>query len=165
MTSVVCSIPCFRRTQHERHNITFYITQQPGGCCDCGDPESWRVPPNCPNHSLANAPQKTHKNPGRSLDVWSPTKYPARSSIPLELRESVSRTIAYALIFILDTLDRRTTLFHHMTKRNCVHNHLRIPLRKTPMPFFFGTMINTPSKKSFKMFAKQQDAQETLHQI
>jgi E3 ubiquitin-protein ligase UBR1 len=100
----MCS-PCFRKTQHDGHNITFYITQQPGGCCDCGDPESWRIPPNCPNHPLADPPQRTHKTPARNLDVWSLTKHPTRSSIPIELRETMIRTVAYVLDFVLDTLD------------------------------------------------------------
>ncbi|KAF8584966.1 hypothetical protein K439DRAFT_1633097 [Ramaria rubella] len=103
-SSVMCS-PCFRATDHDGHNITFYITQQPGGCCDCGDPESWRIPPNCPYHPPTELDQRSSKNSTRILDIWSPTKHPTRVSVPLELRETLGRTIAYALDFVLDTLD------------------------------------------------------------
>lgn len=101
---------CFKATQHEGHNVTFYISHQPGGCCDCGDSESWRVRPNCPYHPPSTAtatttrPTVTQGTP-KLPDVWSPTRHPTRSTFPNELKESITKTIAYVLDYILDTLD------------------------------------------------------------
>ncbi|KDQ17558.1 hypothetical protein BOTBODRAFT_185706 [Botryobasidium botryosum FD-172 SS1] len=90
---VLCS-QCFHSSDHTDHNVTFYLTQQPGGCCDCGDPEAWKTPITC----------QYHRSPERSLaPSWRPQ--PVRSAIPQDLRDSMSRTIAYALDFVLDTLD------------------------------------------------------------
>ncbi|KAF8525093.1 hypothetical protein BU17DRAFT_41819 [Hysterangium stoloniferum] len=105
-SSVMCS-QCFRATQHEGHNITFYISHQAGGCCDCGDSESWRIRPNCPYHppGTSRTPRAyTTSTPASTMDVWSPSKHPTRTSTPLELRESMARTIAYAVDYALDTL-------------------------------------------------------------
>ncbi|KIJ45203.1 hypothetical protein M422DRAFT_30047 [Sphaerobolus stellatus SS14] len=104
-SSVMCS-RCFHATEHEGHNITFYISHQPGGCCDCGDSESWRIRPNCPYHP----PSETSVPPTTLyltsvLDVWSPSKHPQRPTIPQDLRDSMIRTIALALDYVLDTLD------------------------------------------------------------
>jgi len=31
---------CYRRSNHEGHDVAFYHAQA-GGCCDCGDPDAW----------------------------------------------------------------------------------------------------------------------------
>ncbi|KAG7090500.1 hypothetical protein E1B28_009613 [Marasmius oreades] len=109
---VICS-KCFHATNHEGHNVSFFIAQQPGGCCDCGDPEAWRVHLNCPYHPPADgtAPStSTYPSSGtrgtQRPDVIPPIKdYPYRVSVPPELRETMNRTVGYALDFVLDTLD------------------------------------------------------------
>ncbi|QRV76966.1 E3 ubiquitin-protein ligase UBR1 [Ceratobasidium sp. AG-Ba] len=100
-STVMCA-RCFHATDHTSHNISFSVTQHPGGCCDCGDPEAWSVPLNCPRHPPAASPSPatqpyTHFPP-------KPRDRP-RPNVPLELRDSLSRTIGYALDFLLDTLD------------------------------------------------------------
>lgn len=107
-SSVMC-FRCFKATNHDGHNVTFYISHQPGGCCDCGDSESWRTRPNCPYHppstiTTATRPIVTQDTP-KLPDIWSPARHPTRSTFPNDLKESISRTIAYALDYILDTLD------------------------------------------------------------
>lgn len=92
---------CFHATDHTSHNISFSVTQHPGGCCDCGDPEAWSAPLNCPRHPPApNSPTTqpyTHFPP-------KPRDRP-RTNVPPELRDSLARTVGYALDFLLDTLD------------------------------------------------------------
>ncbi|KAG9098043.1 hypothetical protein FRC06_006890, partial [Ceratobasidium sp. 370] len=99
-STVMCA-RCFHATDHTSHNISFSVTQHPGGCCDCGDPEAWSVPLNCPRHPPAPTPPTTqpytHFPP-------KPRDRP-RPNVPPELRDSLSRTIGYALDFLLDTLD------------------------------------------------------------
>lgn len=98
---------CFRATHHEGHNVTFYISHQPGGCCDCGDAESWRIRPNCPYHPPVTTPSRISTPQGvpKLPDIWSSTRNPSRSTFPAELKESTARTISYVLDYVLDTLD------------------------------------------------------------
>jgi E3 ubiquitin-protein ligase UBR1 len=51
---VMCS-RCFHASSHTGHNISFFIAQQSGGSCDCGDLEAWRDPIDCPHHPPAPA--------------------------------------------------------------------------------------------------------------
>ena len=50
-TCVLCD-NCFRNSDHEGHDVFFHRTS-PGGCCDCGDAEAWKVEGCCPNHRPA----------------------------------------------------------------------------------------------------------------
>ncbi|TFY79159.1 hypothetical protein EWM64_g4852 [Hericium alpestre] len=115
---VLCS-RCFRAQDHFDHNVSFFIAQQSGGCCDCGDVEAWRQPINCPFHPPAldsmSGVLQTLKPRDAAFDnvpasLWGrdlpPVRdYPHRVSVPPELRETMNKTVAYALDFIIDTLD------------------------------------------------------------
>ncbi|KAJ3717872.1 hypothetical protein C8R42DRAFT_724075 [Lentinula raphanica] len=109
---------CFHATNHIGHNVSFFIAQQSGGCCDCGDEEAWRTTIECPFHPPADAVPGTPGPPSSSTDTPGSTSkhnpspiphpvkdYPYRVSIPPELRELMNRTVGYALDFVLDTLD------------------------------------------------------------
>ncbi|KAL7569357.1 hypothetical protein ACA910_010445 [Epithemia clementina (nom. ined.)] len=47
-TCVICD-DCFRQSNHEGHEVYFHRTS-PGGCCDCGDVEAWKIQGCCPDH-------------------------------------------------------------------------------------------------------------------
>lgn len=95
---------CFHATDHDDHNVAFYLAQQPGGCCDCGDSEAWRELLRCPLHP-PELPQASSSKTVRVPDPpWMSHKL-ARPNIPAELCEHMCKTVAYALDFILDTLD------------------------------------------------------------
>ncbi|KAG5634486.1 hypothetical protein H0H81_001778 [Sphagnurus paluster] len=98
---------CFHGTNHVGHNVSFYIAQQPGGCCDCGDEEAWRIPLACPTHPPARRQADVDATPKSSAKPLSASvqDYPHRASIPPELHETMRRTVGYALDFVLDTLD------------------------------------------------------------
>lgn len=107
---VLCS-RCFRASDHGTHNVSFFIAQQSGGCCDCGDPEAWRCSLQCSYHPIFIDPESVDATPrvlARSIaDAHIPPvpDYPFRASCPPELRDIMGRTIAYAFDFLLDTLD------------------------------------------------------------
>lgn len=111
---VFCS-RCFHATDHTNHNVSFYIAQQPGGCCDCGDEEAWRPSASirCPFHPPPDPPSTPRSNsnpiPSKPIvpsdDIPPIKNYPHRVSVPPELRESMHRTIGYTLDFIIDTLE------------------------------------------------------------
>lgn len=100
---------CFRATNHENHTVTFYIAQQSGGCCDCGDPEAWRFPIKCPLHAHIGADEDRDDHAGSSyhttINIPNPRDASGRQAIPAELWDSMSRTVAYALEFVLHTLE------------------------------------------------------------
>ena len=108
---VLCS-RCFHATDHTDHNVSFFIAQQSGGCCDCGDVGAWRVPIACPYHPpnietpaslVAYAADHPPTLWGR--DIPPVQNYPYRVPVPPDLRDSMTRTVAYALDFVLETLD------------------------------------------------------------
>lgn len=47
-TCVLCDT-CFRESDHTGHDVFFHRTS-PGGCCDCGDIEAWRIEGCCDRH-------------------------------------------------------------------------------------------------------------------
>lgn len=47
-TCVICD-DCFRRSDHQGHEVYFHRTT-PGGCCDCGDIEAWKIDGCCDVH-------------------------------------------------------------------------------------------------------------------
>ncbi|KAI7861885.1 hypothetical protein BDF14DRAFT_1862837 [Spinellus fusiger] len=93
-TCVLCS-RCFHATHHEGHDIKIWISRGAGGCCDCADPEAWKVPLECSIHST-QAPASSHSNTTSS--VPEPVKH-----IPAALKESIRGTIEVVLNYILET--------------------------------------------------------------
>ena len=96
---------CFRATDHSNHNVSFFIAQQPGGCCDCGDDEAWRESIGCPFHPPADGPSQDMRPTPPAEDYLAVKDYPFRIDVPQELQQTMRRTVGYALDFIIDTLD------------------------------------------------------------
>ncbi|KAJ7485394.1 hypothetical protein FB451DRAFT_1431358 [Mycena latifolia] len=103
--SCVLCARCFHATAHEGHNVSFFIAQQPGGCCDCGDDEAWRVPIACPFHPPGPGDSSKASNPSSNpADIPPVPNYPHRAPVPPPLLDTMARTIGAALDFILDVL-------------------------------------------------------------
>ncbi|KAI8645793.1 hypothetical protein BD408DRAFT_480312 [Parasitella parasitica] len=90
-TCVFCS-RCFHATNHDGHDILFSVSPGSGGCCDCGDPEAWKVPLQCKIHSCDTGGNTRNDEPGAE-----------RSALDPKLVSSIRNTIASVLNFILDT--------------------------------------------------------------
>ncbi|KAF9932455.1 hypothetical protein FBU30_008158 [Linnemannia zychae] len=88
-TCVFC-LRCFHGTNHEGHDTSFSVNNGGGGCCDCGDPEAWKVELDCVYHSAKHIPQ------GESD--------PKNLEYPPEVIASIRQTIAAVLDFIIDTM-------------------------------------------------------------
>ncbi|CAL1696803.1 unnamed protein product [Somion occarium] len=116
---VMCS-RCFGATNHVTHNVICFIAQQSGGTCDCGDAEAWTTDPQCPSHTISpetsdsvqqfiagtlSSPPRTTPKTIAGQEVPPVKNYSKRASIPPDLHESMSRTVGYAIDYILDTLD------------------------------------------------------------
>ncbi|KAI8082748.1 uncharacterized protein BX664DRAFT_301151 [Halteromyces radiatus] len=94
-TCVMCS-RCFHATNHDGHDVKIWISRGAGGCCDCGDPEAWKIPLECRIHSLS----ATHNDAG--VKIVRPTMEPY-DTIPTELLNSIHDTIAVVLDYLLET--------------------------------------------------------------
>ncbi|KAG0230794.1 hypothetical protein B0O80DRAFT_469463 [Mortierella sp. GBAus27b] len=88
-TCVFC-LRCFHGTNHEGHDTSFSVNAGGGGCCDCGDPEAWKVELDCIYHSAKNHPAGE-----------SDTK---NHDYPPEVAASIRRTVETLLDFIIDTM-------------------------------------------------------------
>lgn len=89
-TCVFCS-KCFHATNHDGHDILFSVSPGSGGCCDCGDPEAWKVPLQCKIHSSDKAINHNDE-PGTE-----------RATLQPHLVTAIRGTIASVLNFLLDT--------------------------------------------------------------
>lgn len=89
-TCVFCS-KCFHATNHDGHDILFSVSPGSGGCCDCGDPEAWKVPLQCKIHS-SDKTSAHNDEPGTE-----------RAALQPELVTAIRGTIASVLNFLLDT--------------------------------------------------------------
>ncbi|KAG0236519.1 hypothetical protein BGW41_000387 [Actinomortierella wolfii] len=87
-TCVLC-LRCFHGTNHEGHDTSFSVNAGGGGCCDCGDPEAWRVDLECVYHSAAHA---------------EPHEERQEQEYPPEVAKSIRDTIAAMLDFVIDTM-------------------------------------------------------------
>ena len=52
-TCVICD-NCFKNSNHDGHEVFFHRTT-PGGCCDCGDAEAWKLEGCCDSHRPENS--------------------------------------------------------------------------------------------------------------
>mmetsp|Transcript_1634 Transcript_1634/g.2573 ORF Transcript_1634/g.2573 Transcript_1634/m.2573 type:complete len:2448 (-) Transcript_1634:7099-14442(-) len=66
-TCVLCD-SCFRNSNHEGHEVFFHRTT-PGGCCDCGDAEAWKVEGCCDLHRPSVSTEATTALPADGGDV------------------------------------------------------------------------------------------------
>lgn len=89
-TCVFCS-KCFHATNHDGHDILFSVSPGSGGCCDCGDPEAWKVPLQCKIHT-------SDKANNYNDEIGS-----ERATIEPELVDAIRSTITSVLNFLLDT--------------------------------------------------------------
>ncbi|KAK4513088.1 uncharacterized protein ATC70_000126 [Mucor velutinosus] len=86
-TCVFCS-KCFHATNHDGHDILFSVSPGSGGCCDCGDPEAWKIPLQCNIHTSTCR----NNTDGTERDALDP-----------KLIHAMRSTIACVLNFLLDT--------------------------------------------------------------
>ncbi|KAL3419091.1 hypothetical protein PVAG01_09313 [Phlyctema vagabunda] len=89
-TCVLCSW-CYESSDHTGHMVYVSVSQGNSGCCDCGDPEAWRLPVHCSIHT----PHEHGSN------AAGKAKEP---SLPDDLVESIRMTIGRAFDYICDVI-------------------------------------------------------------
>ncbi|KAG5459655.1 MAG: putative zinc finger in N-recognin-domain-containing protein, partial [Olpidium bornovanus] len=96
-TVVMCS-KCYLASNHEGHDVLFSINAVAGGCCDCGDPEAWKIPLNCPYHTGRKRDLSTGESAGRSY-----------VNLPAKVVDHWRNTLRYILEYVLETLAHSST--------------------------------------------------------
>lgn len=88
-TCVLCS-RCYDSSDHTGHMVYISVSLGNSGCCDCGDPEAWRLPVHCSIHTAHEEGSQHDKGKGASL--------------PPDLVESIRMTIGRVYDYICDVL-------------------------------------------------------------
>ncbi|KAF4634958.1 hypothetical protein G7Y89_g3131 [Cudoniella acicularis] len=89
-TCVLCS-RCYDSSDHTGHMVYVSVSLGNSGCCDCGDPEAWRLPVHCAIHTAYDQESQSQdkgKAPG----------------LPHELSEAIRMTIGRAFDYICDVI-------------------------------------------------------------
>lgn len=89
-TCVLCS-RCYDSSDHTGHMIYISVSQGNSGCCDCGDPEAWRLPVHCVIHTAHHS--GSLKKEKEKVAV-----------LPEELVESIRMTIGRVFDYICDVI-------------------------------------------------------------
>ncbi|KAI7848553.1 hypothetical protein BDC45DRAFT_471139 [Circinella umbellata] len=115
-TCVLCA-RCFHATNHDGHDVKIWISRGAGGCCDCGDPEAWKIPLECSIHSLSVGPSTSATSSTaagtiedastRSDEQKKSTSRKVQlepiSSVTPELLQQIKATIQVVMDYILET--------------------------------------------------------------
>ncbi|KAJ1888714.1 E3 ubiquitin-protein ligase ubr1, partial [Coemansia sp. S17] len=101
-TCVLCT-RCFQATDHSGHDTSFSVNSGTGGCCDCGDPEAWKIPLRCRHHSNLDELEEAGLDPIISSAGAPFVSGYNNNECPSSVRRSIELTIAVVLEFILET--------------------------------------------------------------
>jgi E3 ubiquitin-protein ligase UBR1 len=89
-TCVLCS-RCYDSSDHTGHMVYVSVSLGNSGCCDCGDPEAWRLRVHCSIHTVP--------------ENRSPTQDKGKAAgLPQELAESIRMTIGRVFDYICDVI-------------------------------------------------------------
>lgn len=138
-TCVLCS-RCYDSSDHTDHMV--YISISPGnsGCCDCGDPEAWKIPVHCTIHNETEDDARTSRK----------GKEPEREGLPNELVESIRMTIGRAFDYLCDVI-------------SCSPEHLRLPktvesiklderMSRLTSPYYSGEVVEEPTEYALMLW-------------
>ena len=111
-TCVICD-NCFHSSDHEGHEVYFHRTT-PGGCCDCGDTEAWKIGGCCPLHRPVeehqpgeneNDPQEAVKMALRGQKEGLDTLREAPTKLPPKFAAALGAVIGAAVHCLVDAVD------------------------------------------------------------
>ncbi|KAI0193340.1 hypothetical protein EV127DRAFT_510035 [Xylaria flabelliformis] len=128
-TCCLCS-KCFDSTDHTGHMVRISISPGNSGCCDCGDPEAWKLPMFCTIHSEHD--QDRVKGKGKEA-----------ASLPADLVINIRMTVSRVLDFICDVIScAPEQLRHPKTKESIERDEKMSRLAST----YNGGDIDSPEE-------------------
>jgi E3 ubiquitin-protein ligase UBR1 len=146
-TCVLCS-RCYDSSDHTGHMVYVSISLGNSGCCDCGDPEAWRLPVHCTIHTEFDDAAREKK--GKAKDV----------SLPEELVDSIRMTIGRTFDYICDVI-------------SCSPEQLRLPKTKENIledektsrlgsEFYNGDVVEDPVEYALLLW---NDEKHTVYEV
>ena len=111
-TCVICD-NCFRNSKHDGHEVYFHRTT-PGGCCDCGDAEAWKLGGCCDAHRpqvdtnvevSGDDPEEAVRMANKGLQEGLETLSHAPTQLPPKLAASLGVVIGAAVNCMIQAVD------------------------------------------------------------
>ncbi|KAI0540764.1 hypothetical protein GGR58DRAFT_459881 [Xylaria digitata] len=128
-TCCLCS-KCFHATDHTGHMVRISISPGNSGCCDCGDPEAWKLPMFCTIHSEHD--KERIKGKGKEAAL-----------LPDDLVTNIRMTVSRVLDFICDVIScAPEQLRHPKTKESIERDEKMSRLTST----YNGGDIDSPEE-------------------
>lgn len=152
----MCS-KCFHSTNHEDHDVKIWISRGAGGCCDCGDPEAWKVPLDCSIHSLKFVNDMSEN---ASTSKTTPhVQHEPLSSVPPSIFNSVKETITVVLDYVLETFaaspeDVVSVGTVESIKQDCIDSHEALGLPVDEENQTYACILWNDEKHSFDVVIK-----------
>ncbi|KAJ8119703.1 hypothetical protein ONZ43_g3405 [Nemania bipapillata] len=144
-TCCLCS-KCFDSTDHTGHMVRISISPGNSGCCDCGDPEAWKLPMFCTIHSEYD--QERDKGKGKEV-----------ASLPSDLVANIRMTVSRVLDFICDVIScAPEQLRHPKTKESIERDEKMSRLAST----YNGGDIDSPEEFALLLW---NDEKHTLPEV
>jgi len=145
-TCVLCS-RCYDSSDHTGHMVYVSVSLGNSGCCDCGDPEAWRLPVHCSIHT-AHDGQSQARDKGKS------------AFLPPDLVESIRMTIGRVFDYVCDVI-------------SCSPEQLRLPKSKESIlldeqmsrlgsQFYKGDIVEEPCEFALLLW---NDEKHTVYEV
>ncbi|KAI8641693.1 hypothetical protein BD408DRAFT_444126 [Parasitella parasitica] len=143
-TCVMCS-KCFHSTNHDGHDVKIWISRGAGGCCDCGDPEAWKIPLVCAIHSL---------DADSAIPETSAHQLEPLSSVPPSIIQSIRETITVVADYILETFatspeDVVSVGTVESIRQDCIDSHEALGLPSDAPNQTYACILWNDEKHSF----------------
>lgn len=160
-TCVQC-VPCFQNSIHarEQHDVVFSVSDEGGGCCDCGDEEAWHTDLGCEFHSM-NPCSSRDRGPAPATATESMSYESALVAVPTDIRQAFSAFVQRLLTFCLETLEhsREPTqlvvspdVVDAIKRQESLEMHFNVDT-DTPMPF--AALLWNDEKHSFSQVTEK----------
>ncbi|KAH7419755.1 hypothetical protein BKA64DRAFT_24749 [Cadophora sp. MPI-SDFR-AT-0126] len=145
-TCVLCS-HCYDASDHTGHMVYVSVSLGNSGCCDCGDPEAWKLPVHCSIHT-PHADNSPNKDKGKA-----PT-------LPQDLVEAIRMTIGRVFDYICDVI-------------SCSPEQLRLPksretillderLSRLTSRYYQGDIVEDPCEFALLLW---NDEKHTINEV
>lgn len=147
-TCCLCS-RCFESTDHTGHLVRLSISQGNTGCCDCGDPEAWKIPMFCTIHSVWENPA----DKGKGKD----------DSLPEDLVNSMRMTVSRCVDYMCDVLSCSPEQLRHVKTVESIEQDER---QSRLSSMYCGGDTETPGEYAVLLWNDEKHTvQDVQHQV
>ncbi|OWP04931.1 hypothetical protein B2J93_6977 [Marssonina coronariae] len=145
-TCVLCS-HCYDASDHTGHMVYVSVSLGNSGCCDCGDPEAWRLPVHCSIHTL------------RSEDTQAKDKGKA-ANLPPDLIEAIRMTIGRVFDYICDVISCSPEQLRLLKTRDSIL--LDEQMSRLASKYYNGDIVEDPCEFALMLW---NDEKHTVNEV